>query len=136
MSHDDEPKTSTTTRPPPADAEDLYDVNTAVGEASADILAIVRAGEDAKISTIPQAPAVPKMDTDGDRPSDAPTRVGPLPTDVAITAPPPPMPSVEKVERALAGRAESPAARPGLPPAAAIGLLFLAVTVALAAIVR
>lgn len=107
MSHDEEPKTTTTTRPPPAEAEDLYDETTAVGQASPDILAIARQSDDAA--------------EEADRPSDAPTRIGPLAADVAKTAPPP--------------RAASEA-RPGLPPAVGIGLLFVAVTVVLAALVR
>lgn len=117
MPNDDDPKTSTTTRPPPP-GDDPYEVSTIVGEASADILAIVRQNED-------------------DRASDAPTRVGPLPSDVAITAPPPPMPEAKKVERVLASHtAGAEPARPGLPPAVAITLLFAAVAAVLAAIVR
>jgi len=50
MSDDDEPKgPGIDTRPPPPGEEDLYSASTVVGQASAELLALVRAAEQAPV---------------------------------------------------------------------------------------
>jgi hypothetical protein len=141
------------TTPPPAGEEDLYSAATVVGPASAELLALVRAAEEgtldakAPATTAPSAPAAAKQAAPPaplPKPASEPPKAAPK----AASEPPPAPPAravaptlesaadVTTKRRAIVTAEDERRPTPGLPPSVAILLIFVAATVALAALVR
>ena len=126
MGDDDENEAPTV--PPPPGEDDPYDADTKVGQASEDILAIVRAAEDgAKISVPPPAPAAapePAPEPEAEpEPAREPPRVERAPVETHSARP-------------IAPEAPSVPTGGGWPPVVSLLVIFALVTAVLAALVR
>lgn len=154
MTDDDQNQSQTATLPPPDGEEDLYSASTAVGPASEELLALVRAAEggtksekgdkappakDAKSAGVPDPPKPAAGKAESAKPASA----APKPASAA----PKPLPKLSPDEPTVASettarrRVASPAheqrqAAPGLPPFISIVLVFLAAVLTLAALIR
>ena len=122
MSDDDEHiPLHATARPPPGE-EDVYSASTVVGEASGEMLALIRA-ENAKAAS----------PSSGLRP--APGEAIKTPVASPVPVPPPAEDSTVPASKATADADRNPE-RSTLHPAVGIVLFFVAVSVVLAALVR
>jgi hypothetical protein len=153
MSEEDPKRYQVPTVPPPPGEEDAYSASTVVGQASAELLALIRSEEDGKIASKPPAKPVkeaavePKVEASKVEAS----KVEPSAERVAPTGPPqkPVVVRSSDAPPAAPARPRTPAPRHvahvapesaepggGLHPALAIALVFAAVAGVLAALVR
>lgn len=161
MSDDDDHKPHHATARPPPGEEDVYSASTVAGEASDELLAIIRQSADAPKAAIPGAPKVPSVDLEAksepkvevradalpappakpEMKTDASNKPAYLPTppevpvsrDVVVT----PEPEAEEPIAKTATAPHAPATKEkGLPPALGIVLFFIAVVAVLAALIR
>jgi hypothetical protein len=144
MIEDEEPKRNqTSTVPPPEGEDDLYNASTKIGQASDELLALVRAthGDIARLA--------PGTDGEEEQTKVAPMPI-PLPVDSAgakalsPASAPAPAAEAKAAAREVTSRRRSPHAvkaplrttNTGMPPVASIALLFGAAAALLAVLVR
>jgi hypothetical protein len=145
MSDDDQPKPLHATARPPAGEEDVYSASTVVGEASDEILAIIRQSGQDNAGAKGAIPGAPKVPTDLGIETSEPKRelsnpAANIPTPAAGSlAYEPAALDAATAKNDVGSRSASTTAAArtgGLPPAVGIILFFAIVAVVLAALIR